>query len=156
MNETSYTSYIKHARWHRCLCSDGHRVGGKRSARRKSSRLTVWPHDHLTCQGGVLKPGGSGKRRARYHCASQTAIYKYILHNMDKYDNIQVNHSVCLARSLIHEKNLLNLPNTSSKFIYINTIYIACYIIYQFIVTVMKQFTGFNTLRLPELNILVF
>ena len=44
----------------------------------------------------------------------------------------------------------------SSKFIYINNVYIACYIVCQFIVTVMKQFTGFNTLRLPELNILIF
>ena len=25
--ETSYTTYINHARWHRCLCSDGLRVG---------------------------------------------------------------------------------------------------------------------------------
>ena len=33
--ETSYTTYIKHARWHRCLRSDGLRVGGKRSTRRK-------------------------------------------------------------------------------------------------------------------------
>ena len=29
-NETSYTTYINHARWHRCLRSDGLRVGGNR------------------------------------------------------------------------------------------------------------------------------
>ena len=28
--ETSYTTYIIHARWHRCLRSDGLRVGGNR------------------------------------------------------------------------------------------------------------------------------
>jgi len=27
-NQTSYTTYINHARWHRCLCLDGLRVGG--------------------------------------------------------------------------------------------------------------------------------
>ena len=30
--ETSYTTYINQARWHRCLRSDGLRVGGNRSA----------------------------------------------------------------------------------------------------------------------------
>ena len=30
--ETSYTTYIHHARWHRCLRLDGLRVGGNRSA----------------------------------------------------------------------------------------------------------------------------
>ena len=38
--ETSYTTYINHARWHRCLHSDGLRVGGNRSARRKPICLT--------------------------------------------------------------------------------------------------------------------
>ena len=33
--ETSYTTYINHARWHQCLRSDGLRVGGNRSTRRK-------------------------------------------------------------------------------------------------------------------------
>jgi len=33
--ETSYTTCINHARWHRCLRSDGLRVGGNRSTRRK-------------------------------------------------------------------------------------------------------------------------
>jgi len=46
--ETSYTTYIKHARWHRCLCSGGHRVGGNRSTRRKPTCLTCWPHFHFT------------------------------------------------------------------------------------------------------------
>jgi len=32
--ETSYTTYINHARWHWCLRSDGLRVGGNRSGRR--------------------------------------------------------------------------------------------------------------------------
>ena len=31
--ETSYTTYINHARWHRCWCLDGLRVGGNWSAR---------------------------------------------------------------------------------------------------------------------------
>ena len=38
--ETSYTLYINHARWHRCLRSDGLRVGENRSARRKPTCLT--------------------------------------------------------------------------------------------------------------------
>ena len=38
--ETSYTTYINHASWHRCLGSDGLRVGGNRSARRKPTCLT--------------------------------------------------------------------------------------------------------------------
>jgi len=33
------TTYINHARWHRCLRSDGLRVGGNRSARRKLTCL---------------------------------------------------------------------------------------------------------------------
>ena len=51
--ETSYTTYINHARWHRCLRSDELRVGGNRSARRKPTCLTWWPHDHLTCRRRV-------------------------------------------------------------------------------------------------------
>jgi len=38
--ETSYTTYISHARWHRGLRSNGLRVGGNRSARRKPTCLT--------------------------------------------------------------------------------------------------------------------
>ena len=38
--ETSYTTYINHARWHRCLRSDGLRVGGNRSTRRKPEYLS--------------------------------------------------------------------------------------------------------------------
>ena len=38
--ETSYTTYINHARWHRCLRSDGLRVGGNRSTRKKPTCLT--------------------------------------------------------------------------------------------------------------------
>jgi len=34
-HETSYILYINHARWHRCLCSDGLLVGGNRSTQRK-------------------------------------------------------------------------------------------------------------------------
>ena len=71
--ETSYTTYIKHARGHRCLRSGGLRVGGNRSSRRKSTCLTWWPHGHITCWCRVLNPGRSGERRARYHCGSQTA-----------------------------------------------------------------------------------
>ena len=56
--ETSYTTYINHARWHRCLRSDGLRVGGNR---RKPSCLTLWPHDHLTCRRRVSNPGHSGE-----------------------------------------------------------------------------------------------
>ena len=33
--ETSSTTYINHARWHRCLRSDGLRLRGNRSSRRK-------------------------------------------------------------------------------------------------------------------------
>ena len=71
--KTSYTTYINHARWHRCLRSDGLRVGGNRSTRRKPTCLTWWPHDHLTCLRRVSNPGRSGERRVRYHCASQIA-----------------------------------------------------------------------------------
>ena len=46
--ETSYTTYIDHASWHRCLRSGGLRVGGNRSTRRKLTCLTWWLHDHLT------------------------------------------------------------------------------------------------------------
>mgnify|MGYP007091641023 FL=1 len=38
--ETSYTTYISHARWYRCLRSGGLRVRGNRSARRKPTCLT--------------------------------------------------------------------------------------------------------------------
>ena len=38
--ETSYKTYINHARWHRCLRSDGLRVGGNRSAQRKPTCVT--------------------------------------------------------------------------------------------------------------------
>ena len=38
--ETSYTTYINHVRWHRCLRSSGLGVGGNRSARRKPICLT--------------------------------------------------------------------------------------------------------------------
>ena len=47
--ETSYTDYINHARWHRW----------HRSALRKPTCLTWWPHDHLTCRCRVLNPGRS-------------------------------------------------------------------------------------------------
>ena len=47
---SSYTTYTNHACWHRCLRSDGLLVGGNRSARRKPTCLTWWPHDHLTCR----------------------------------------------------------------------------------------------------------
>ena len=49
---TSYTTYINHARWHRCLRSDGLRVGGNRSA---------WLGDHMTIShaDSGIKPGRS-------------------------------------------------------------------------------------------------
>ena len=50
----SYTTYINHACWHRCLRSDGLCVGANRSAQRKPTCLTWWPHDHLTCRRRVL------------------------------------------------------------------------------------------------------
>jgi len=37
--KTSYTTYIKHARWQWCLRLGDHRVGGNRSARRKPTCL---------------------------------------------------------------------------------------------------------------------
>jgi len=37
--ETSYTTYINHTSWHRCLRSDGLRVGGNRSTWRKPTCL---------------------------------------------------------------------------------------------------------------------
>ena len=60
--ETSYTTYINHVRWHRCLRSNGLRVGGNR---RKPTCLTWLPHDHLTCRSLVSNPGLSGERRVR-------------------------------------------------------------------------------------------
>ena len=42
-----FETYIYHARWHRCLRSDGLRMGGNWSTRRKPTCLTWWPHDHL-------------------------------------------------------------------------------------------------------------
>ena len=86
--ETSYTTYINHTRWHRCLRSNGLRVGGNWSTWRKPICLTWWPHDHLTCRCQVLNPGCSGERRARYHYASQAVIstdrqtqnnYRYVI-----------------------------------------------------------------------------
>ena len=51
---------------HRCLRSDGLRVGGNRSsARRKPTCRTCWPHDHLTCRRRVSSPGRSDERRVR-------------------------------------------------------------------------------------------
>ena len=47
--ETSYTTYINHARWHRCLRSGSLRVGGNWSTRRKPTCLTWWPHDNASC-----------------------------------------------------------------------------------------------------------
>ena len=38
--ETSYTTYINHARWHRCLRSGGPRAGENRSTWRKPTCLT--------------------------------------------------------------------------------------------------------------------
>ena len=52
--ETSYTPYINDARWHRCLRSDGLRVGGNRSTRRKPTCLTTWP-SHMPTPG--IEPG---------------------------------------------------------------------------------------------------
>ena len=49
-------------------------MGGNRSARRKPTCLTWWPHGHLTCRCRVLSPGRSGERGVRYHCPSQTAV----------------------------------------------------------------------------------
>ena len=71
--ETSYTTYINHARWHRCLRLDGLCVEGNRSTQRKPTCLTWWPHDHLTCGRRESNPGRSSERRVRSHCASQTA-----------------------------------------------------------------------------------
>ena len=39
-NETSYTTYINHARWPQCLRSDGLHLGGNWSAQRKPTCLT--------------------------------------------------------------------------------------------------------------------
>jgi len=52
--ETSSTTYIKYARWHRCLRSDCLHVGGNRSARRKPTCLTWWP-PHMPTPG--IEPG---------------------------------------------------------------------------------------------------
>ena len=51
--ETSSTTYINHARWHRYLRSDGLRVGGNRSTRRKPTcpdLVTTWP-SHMPTPG---------------------------------------------------------------------------------------------------------
>ena len=72
--KTNYTTYINHARCYRCLRSDGLRVGGNRSTRRKPTCLTWWPHDHLTFRRRVSNTGRSDERRVCYHCASQTDI----------------------------------------------------------------------------------
>jgi len=63
--ETSCTTYINHARCQRCWRSDGIRVGGNRSARRKPTCLTWWTHNHLTCRRRVSNAGRSGERRVR-------------------------------------------------------------------------------------------
>ena len=52
--ETSSTTYMNHALWHRCLRSDDLRVGGNRSARGKPTCLTWWPHGNLTCKCKIL------------------------------------------------------------------------------------------------------
>ena len=54
--ETSYTSYVNHARWYQCLRSGGLRVGENRSAQRKPTCLdlvTTWP-SHMPTPG--IKP----------------------------------------------------------------------------------------------------
>ena len=38
--ETSYTTYINHALWHRCLRSGGRRVGGNRSTEGLGEHIT--------------------------------------------------------------------------------------------------------------------
>ena len=51
---------------HRCLRSNGLRVGGNRSTRGKPTCLTCWPHDHLTCRRRVSNPGRSDERPASH------------------------------------------------------------------------------------------
>ena len=70
--ETIYTTHINHACWHRYLRSGGLCLGGNQWTGNKHTRLTWWPHDHLTCQSWVLNLGRSGERWAHYHYASQT------------------------------------------------------------------------------------
>ena len=88
--ETSYTTYINHARWHRCLRSGGLRVGGNRSTWRKPTCLTWWPHDHLICRCRVLNPGRSGERRTLYHYASQTVLILYNVDDKNNYVNLML------------------------------------------------------------------
>ena len=79
--ETSYTTYINHARWHRCLCSDGLRVGGNRSAQRKPTCLTWWPHDHLTC----IEPGSQRSEASaltlRQPDSLHLCLYQFVYYN---------------------------------------------------------------------------
>ena len=52
--ETSYTTYINHARWHRCLRSNGLRVGGKRSTRMKHTCLTWYTQPSVVGQCSLV------------------------------------------------------------------------------------------------------
>jgi len=45
--ETSYTTFINHARWHRCLRSDCLRVEGNRSARGKTNMSDLVTTSHF-------------------------------------------------------------------------------------------------------------
>ena len=82
--ETSYTTYINHARWHRCLRSDGVRVGGNQSARRKPTCLTWWPHYHLTCWRRVSHRWEASASR----CASQTLAYVICILSLNSFKHM--------------------------------------------------------------------
>ena len=60
-----------HAHWHRCLRTDGLRVGGNRSAWRKPTCLTTWSSHMLT---PCIEPRSQRWEASVLHCASQTAL----------------------------------------------------------------------------------
>ena len=76
--ETSYTTYINLARWHRCLHSDDLLVGRNRSARGKPTCLTWWPHDHLTCRRQIAAVRGECVNTAPARQPKERLVIEYI------------------------------------------------------------------------------
>ena len=100
--ETSYTTYINHARWHRCLRSDGLHV-------------PVWLGDHMTIS--PLWPGFDTRRRhVRGECVNTAPARQLV--KWQSISAIQVTikysffcHNSCL---LVHKWRLGGHVNTHS------------------------------------------
>ena len=96
--ETSYTTFINHARWHRCLRSDGLRVGGNRSFPEEThlpDLVTTWP-SHIPTPG--IETGSQWWEASAFTLCQldsedpSSITYIYILTELFS------NHSPCICR----------------------------------------------------------